>query len=61
MIATADSLAEIRDSARKERLIDMELRLRRYRAGCFAILALGLITFIPELVLFLPKLMGYKG
>ena len=25
------------------------------------ILALGLITFIPELVLFLPKLMGYKG
>jgi len=25
------------------------------------ILALGLITFIPDLVLFLPKLMGYKG
>jgi diguanylate cyclase (GGDEF)-like protein len=46
---SADSLAEIRDSARKERLIDMELRLRRYRSGCFAILALGLIPLAPEL------------
>jgi TRAP-type C4-dicarboxylate transport system permease large subunit len=23
--------------------------------------ALALITYVPELVLFLPKLMGYKG
>jgi diguanylate cyclase (GGDEF)-like protein len=44
-----DSLSEIRESARKERLIDMELRLRRYRAACFAILALGLIPLAPEL------------
>jgi diguanylate cyclase (GGDEF)-like protein len=43
------SLSEIRDSARRERLIDMELRLRRYRAGCFAILALGLVSLAPEL------------
>jgi diguanylate cyclase (GGDEF)-like protein len=49
VIAAAQSLAEIRASARKERLIDMELRLRRYRAGCFAILALGLISLAPEL------------
>jgi diguanylate cyclase (GGDEF)-like protein len=46
---TADSLTEIRESARKERLIDMELRLRRYRAACFAILVLGLIPLAPEL------------
>jgi diguanylate cyclase (GGDEF)-like protein len=54
MIATAtetcnDSLTEIRESARRERLIDMELRLRRYRAVCFAILVLGLIPLAPEL------------
>jgi diguanylate cyclase (GGDEF)-like protein len=54
VIATAtetsnEPLSEIRDSARKERLIDMELRLRRYRAVCFAILALGLIPLAPEL------------
>jgi len=44
-----ESLSEIRDSARKERLIDMELRLRRYRAGCFAILAIALVSLSPEL------------
>jgi diguanylate cyclase (GGDEF)-like protein len=54
VIATAtetpnESLLEIRESARKERLIDMELRLRRYRAACFAILALGLVPLAPEL------------
>ena len=69
MIATAteqephDSLAEIRDSARKERLIDMELRLRRYRAGCFAILALGLIPLAPELGWWwiAPMALGFAG
>ena len=44
-----DSLAEIRESARRERLIDMELRLRRYRAVCFLILVLGLIPLAPDL------------
>jgi diguanylate cyclase (GGDEF)-like protein len=63
VIATAESLAEIRDSARKERLIDMELRLRRYRAGCFAILALGLITLAPELGWWwiAPMALGFAG
>jgi diguanylate cyclase (GGDEF)-like protein len=57
------SLAEIRDSARKERLIDMELRLRRYRAGCFAILALGLFSLAPELGWgwFGPMAVGFAG
>ncbi len=44
-----ESLGEIRESARKERLIDMELRLRRYRAASFMILALGLIPLAPTL------------
>lgn len=39
-----DSLAAIRDDARRERLIDMELRIRPYRLGCFAILALALTS-----------------
>ena len=37
-----ESLAAIRDAARRERLLDMERRLRRYRTACFAILAVGL-------------------
>jgi len=46
---TAESLTAIRDDARRERLIDMELRLRPYRFICFAILALGLAAFSSEL------------
>ncbi|MFI5028159.1 MAG: diguanylate cyclase [Solirubrobacterales bacterium] len=66
MIATAeaiDSLAEIRDAGRRERLLDMELRLRRYRAVCFAILAVGLAALAPELGWWwlLPLLVGFAG
>ncbi len=46
---TAESLRASRDDARRERLIDMELRLRPYRFACFAILALGLAAFSSEL------------
>jgi diguanylate cyclase (GGDEF)-like protein len=46
---TAESLAAIRDDARRERLIDMELRLRPYRFICFGILALGLAAFSSDL------------
>src|SRR5690242_17550741 len=46
---TNESLAEFRDAARRERLLDMEQRLRRYRAVCFAILALGLVALAPDL------------
>ncbi len=52
MIEVAEStasLASIRVAARRERLIDMELRLRRYRLACFAILAAGLVLLAPEL------------
>ncbi len=47
--ASAEPLAGSRESARRERLLDMELRLRRYRAACFAILALGLVPLAPDL------------
>jgi diguanylate cyclase (GGDEF)-like protein len=46
---TAESLRAIRNDARRERLIDMELRLRPYRFACFAILAVGLAAFSSEL------------
>jgi diguanylate cyclase (GGDEF)-like protein len=46
---TTDSLVAVRDDARRERLIDMELRLRPYRFVCFAILAAGLAAFSSEL------------
>jgi diguanylate cyclase (GGDEF)-like protein len=39
-----ESLVAIREEARRERLIDMQLRLRRYRLVCFAILAAGLAS-----------------
>jgi diguanylate cyclase (GGDEF)-like protein len=58
-----ESLSAIRESARKERLVDMELRLRRYRAGCFAILALGLLSLAPELGWWwvAPMALGFTG
>lgn len=46
---TAASLAAIRDDARRERLLDMEVRLRPYRIGCFAILALALTAVGGEI------------
>jgi diguanylate cyclase (GGDEF)-like protein len=47
-LRTQESLAAIREEARRERLIDMEQRVRRYRAACFAILALALASTGPE-------------
>jgi len=44
----ADSLAGIRDDARRERLIDMQARLGPYRLACFAILALALASVSAE-------------
>jgi diguanylate cyclase (GGDEF)-like protein len=38
----ADTLVSIHAEARRERLLDMEQRVRPYRAACFAILALAL-------------------
>lgn len=53
MVATAqtstDSLVASRNDARRERLLDMEIRLRPYRFVCFAILAAGLAAFSSEL------------
>jgi len=43
-----DSLAEIRRDARRERLLDMQVRLRPYRTACFAILALALASASSE-------------
>ncbi len=43
-----ESLAGIRQEVRRERLLDMEQRVRRYRAACFAILALALASAGPE-------------
>lgn len=62
-VETAESLAAIRDAARRERLLDMEQRLRRYRSLCFAILAIGLVTLAPELGWWwlLPLALGFGG
>lgn len=43
-----DSLAEMRARARRERLLDMQERLRPYRIACFAILALALASASSE-------------
>jgi diguanylate cyclase (GGDEF)-like protein len=39
---SAETLGSIRHEVRRERLLDMELRVRRYRLACFAILAVAL-------------------
>jgi diguanylate cyclase (GGDEF)-like protein len=42
MAAKGDTLVSIHEEARRERLLDMEERVRRYRLACFGILALAL-------------------
>jgi diguanylate cyclase (GGDEF)-like protein len=58
-----ESLAQIRDAARRERLLDMERRVRRYRSACFAILALALVATAPEVGWgwLLPLAAGFAG
>ncbi|HVY95560.1 MAG TPA: diguanylate cyclase [Solirubrobacterales bacterium] len=48
MTAAPQTLVSIHEEARRERLLDMESRVRRYRTACFAILALALIAVGPE-------------
>ncbi len=57
------SLASIREEARRERLLDMERRVRRYRTACFAILALALFSAGPEVgwLWLAPLLAGLAG
>jgi diguanylate cyclase (GGDEF)-like protein len=56
---TKDSLRD----ARRERLLDMEQRVRRYRAACFAILALALASAGPQVgwLWLLPLAAGFAG
>lgn len=42
MSTNAQTLVSIHEEARRERLLDMENRVRRYRLACFGILALAL-------------------
>ncbi len=42
MPAKAETLVSIHEEARRERLLDMEERVRRYRLACFGILAVAL-------------------
>jgi diguanylate cyclase (GGDEF)-like protein len=46
--SSSESLAAIRAEARRERLLDMERRMRRYRTACFAILGLALASASAE-------------
>jgi diguanylate cyclase (GGDEF)-like protein len=56
-------LAAARKEARRERLLDMEQRVRRYRAACFAILALALASAGPEIgwLWLAPLAVGFAG
>jgi diguanylate cyclase (GGDEF)-like protein len=58
-----ESLAAARKDARRERLLDMEQRVRRYRAACFAILALALASAGPEIgwLWLAPLAAGFAG
>ncbi|HET7052485.1 MAG TPA: GGDEF domain-containing protein [Solirubrobacterales bacterium] len=57
------SLTTLRDDACRERLLDMEVRLRPYRFGCFAILALALTAVGAEIGWWwiVPLLAGLAG
>jgi diguanylate cyclase (GGDEF)-like protein len=58
-----ESLVAIRQDARRERLIDMELRMRRYRLACFAILGVGLALISSDIGWWwvLPLAVGLAG
>jgi diguanylate cyclase (GGDEF)-like protein len=58
-----DSLVAIRDDARRERLLDMQVRLRPYRTACFAILALALASVGSEVGWWwlVPLTVGFVG
>src|SRR4051794_21679978 len=59
----ADSLAGVRQEVRRERLLDMERRMHRYRLACFGILVLALLAVGPEIGWFwvLPLSAGLIG
>jgi diguanylate cyclase (GGDEF)-like protein len=63
LLRQPDSLAEIRDDARRERLLDMQVRLRPYRTACFAILALALASVSAEVGWWwvVPLTLGFGG
>ena len=63
ILRQSDSLAGIRDDARRERLLDMQVRLRPYRTGCFAILALALASVSAEIGWWwiIPLTVGFAG
>jgi diguanylate cyclase (GGDEF)-like protein len=44
MAKSRDTLVSIHEEARRERLLDMEQRVGRYRLACFGILALALVV-----------------
>lgn len=46
---SSESLTAIRDDARRERLLDMQLRLRPYRLATFAILAVAFASVSSEI------------
>lgn len=58
-----ESLVAIRDNARRERLLDMQVRLRPYRTACFAILALALASVSSEVGWWwlVPLAFGFAG
>jgi diguanylate cyclase (GGDEF)-like protein len=58
-----ESLAAIHEDARRERLLDMERRIRPYRAACFAILAVALVSAAPQVGWgwIVPLLLGFLG
>ena len=58
-----ESLTAVRDDARRERLLDMEVRLRPYRFATFAILALALASVASEVGWWwiVPLLAGLAG
>ncbi|MGN6588612.1 MAG: hypothetical protein ACTHKT_14260, partial [Solirubrobacterales bacterium] len=44
MASKGETLVSIHEEARRERLLDMEERVQRYRLACFGILALALVV-----------------
>ena len=61
----AETLADLRAEARRERLLDMERRLRPYRLACYGVLAIALAAIAPQLhggwLWLIPLTVGLSG
>jgi diguanylate cyclase (GGDEF)-like protein len=64
-LTAGETVADLRAEGRRERVLDMERRLRPYRLACYGVLAIALLAVAPEIhigwIWILPLTFGLVG